>query len=60
MLLSPCHLAGIPMIVGFVDEQDGKMSGRRACRLSFLFAIGLFVAIGAIGIVTAGLGRTVA
>jgi len=59
MLLSPCHLAAIPMIVGFVDEQDGAMNGRRAFQLSLFFAIGLFIAIAAIGLVTAGLGRAV-
>jgi cytochrome c-type biogenesis protein len=59
MLLSPCHLAAIPMIVGFVDEQKGEMSGSRAFRLSLFFAIGLFIAIAVIGLATAALGRAV-
>ncbi len=29
ILLSPCHLASIPLIVGFIDEQ-GKISTGRA------------------------------
>jgi hypothetical protein len=29
ILLSPCHLASIPLIVGFIDEQ-GRISTRRA------------------------------
>jgi len=59
MLVSPCHLAAIPLIVGFVDEQDGEMSGRRAFRLSLFFAVGLFVSIALVGLVTATLGRAV-
>lgn len=59
MLVSPCHLAAIPLIVGFVDEQDGAMNGRRAFRLSLFFAIGLFISIAAIGLITAILGRAV-
>jgi cytochrome c-type biogenesis protein len=29
VVLSPCHLASIPLIVGFIDGQ-GKMTTRRA------------------------------
>ena len=29
ILLSPCHLASIPLIVGFIDRQ-GRMTARRA------------------------------
>ncbi|HNS31618.1 MAG TPA: hypothetical protein PKN36_01420 [bacterium] len=42
VLLSPCHLASIPLIVGFISEQ-GKISTRKAFRLSFIFAAGIFV-----------------
>ena len=28
LVLSPCHLASIPLIVGFIDEQ-GRISTRR-------------------------------
>ena len=27
ILLSPCHLASIPLIVGFIDEQGNKWLG---------------------------------
>ena len=33
ILLSPCHLASIPLIVGFIDEQ-GNITTRRAFWLS--------------------------
>ena len=56
ILLSPCHLASIPLIVGFIDQQ-GKMSTRRAFFISTLFAVGILITIGAIGAVTATLGR---
>jgi cytochrome c-type biogenesis protein len=56
ILLSPCHLASIPLIVGFVDQQ-GRMSTKRAFFISALFAAGILVTIGAIGAVTAAAGR---
>jgi cytochrome c-type biogenesis protein len=56
ILLSPCHLASIPLIVGFIDEQ-GKISARRAFLLSFLFAMGILITIAAIGIITSSMGR---
>jgi cytochrome c-type biogenesis protein len=56
ILLSPCHLASIPLIVGFIGQQ-GKMSAKRAFATSSLFAIGILITIGTIGAITAGLGR---
>jgi len=56
ILLSPCHLASIPLIVGFIDEQ-GRISTRRAFLISTLFAVGILITIGAIGAVTAAAGR---
>jgi cytochrome c-type biogenesis protein len=56
ILLSPCHLASIPLIVGFIDEQ-GRISTRRAFLISTLFAVGILLTIGAIGAVTAAAGR---
>jgi cytochrome c-type biogenesis protein len=56
IILSPCHLASIPLIVGFVDEQ-GRISTKRAFAISLLFGAGILVTIGAIGAVTAALGR---
>jgi len=56
ILLSPCHLASIPLIVGFIDNQ-GRMSTKRAFLISTLFAVGILITIAAIGIVTAAAGR---
>ncbi|MHC4622362.1 MAG: cytochrome c biogenesis CcdA family protein [Planctomycetota bacterium] len=56
IILSPCHLASIPLIVGFVDQQ-GRISTRRAFYISTLFAVGILITIAAIGAVTAAAGR---
>ena len=56
VLLSPCHLASIPLIVGFISRQ-GKMTSRRALATSTLFAVGILITIGAIGALTAAVGR---
>lgn len=56
IVLSPCHLASIPLIVGFIDEQ-GRISTRRAFTISTLFAVGILITIAAIGAVTAMAGR---
>lgn len=56
IILSPCHLASIPLIVGFIDEQ-GRISTRRAFLISTLFAIGILITIGIIGAITAAAGR---
>jgi len=56
ILLSPCHLASIPLIVGFIDEQ-GRISTKRAFVISSLFAVGILITIGIIGAITAVMGR---
>lgn len=56
ILLSPCHLASIPLIVGFIGQQ-GKTTTRRVFVISLLFSLGILVTISAIGIITAGVGR---
>jgi cytochrome c-type biogenesis protein len=56
IVLSPCHLASIPLIVGFIDKQ-GKSTTRRAFLMSSLFAVGILITIGIIGGITAAAGR---
>jgi len=56
ILLSPCHLASIPLIIGFITSK-GKSSGKSAFTLSLLFSVGILVTIAGIGIITASLGR---
>ncbi|MBD3236018.1 MAG: cytochrome C biogenesis protein [Candidatus Eisenbacteria bacterium] len=56
VLLSPCHLASIPLVIGFVQGQ-GRVSGRRALGLSLLFSAGILITIAMIGGATALAGR---
>ena len=56
IILSPCHLASIPLIVGFVNGQ-GQISLRRAFYISILFAAGILITIAGIGIITGASGR---
>ena len=56
IILSPCHLASIPLIVGFISEQ-GPVTTRRAFWTSTLFAVGILITIAAIGAITAAAGR---
>jgi cytochrome c-type biogenesis protein len=56
ILLSPCHLASIPLIVGFIDNQ-GRTTPRRAFLIALLFASGILLTIALIGVITAALGR---
>ena len=56
IILSPCHLASIPLIVGFIDKQ-GRIPTQRAFFISSLFAIGILITIATVGLVTALAGR---
>jgi len=56
ILLSPCHLASIPLIVAFIGEQ-GKMSTKRAFWLATSFSLGILATITVIGLITGLLGR---
>jgi cytochrome c-type biogenesis protein len=57
VLFSPCHLASIPLIVGYVGGQDRLLGGRQAAHYALLFTFGLFLTIAAVGVVCALLGR---
>ncbi len=58
IVLSPCHLASIPLIVGFIDAQ-GRVSMKRAFVLASLFSIGILITIAMIGLITGMLGRII-
>ncbi|KHK01903.1 cytochrome c biogenesis CcdA family protein [Desulfovibrio sp. TomC] len=57
VLLSPCHLASIPLVVGYVAGQNRLVTGVLALRYAAAFSLGLFVTIAAIGAGCAVLGR---
>ncbi len=56
IVLSPCHLASLPLIVGFISGQ-GRVSTGRAVGTATLFAVGILITIGVIGVITAAAGR---
>lgn len=56
VLLSPCHLAGIPLLVGYINCRKVEKTSR-AFILSLLFSLGILISILIIGLVTAMAGR---
>lgn len=58
VLLSPCHLASIPLIVGFLDGQRDLTTGK-AFKLSFFFTLGILIMMTLIGLITGLLGRLI-
>jgi cytochrome c-type biogenesis protein len=57
VLFSPCHLASIPLIIGYVGGQNQLVEGRKATLYSVIFTAGLFITIAVIGVVCSLLGR---
>ena len=57
VLLSPCHMASIPLVVAYVGGQDEILQGRQAVKFAVLFSAGLFITITIVGAVCALLGR---
>jgi cytochrome c-type biogenesis protein len=56
VILSPCHLATIPLMIGYISEYS-ENSVKKAFQISLLFAFGMLSSISIIGIITASLGR---
>lgn len=56
VLFSPCHLASIPLIVGYVGGQNRLIQGREGALYSGMFSLGLFVSIALVGLVCSALG----
>lgn len=56
ILLSPCHLASIPLLVGYISR-DPEVSPKRAFRISASFAAGVLIAVSTLGIITLSVGR---
>lgn len=57
VLLSPCHLASMPLLIAYVAGQKSIPPPRQAVRLALLFAGGIFITIIGIGLVCAAAGR---
>jgi len=57
VLFSPCHLASIPLIVGYVAGQGKLVEGREAARYAIAFTSGLFITIALVGVACSLLGR---
>jgi len=57
VLLSPCHMASIPLIVAYVGGQQQTLKPKQAGAYSIAFTIGLFITIAVVGVICAVLGR---
>jgi cytochrome c-type biogenesis protein len=57
IILSPCHLAGIPLIIGFVGTQGDKITVKKAFLISLLFSMGIMITIAVIGVITGLAGK---
>ena len=57
VLFSPCHLASIPLMVGYVAGQYTLVDGKNAAGYAVMFSVGLFISITIIGVICSWLGR---
>lgn len=57
ILLSPCHLASIPLIIGYFTSRNDVQTTFKSFVISFIFAIGILITIALIGIITYAAGR---
>ncbi|MBE0603079.1 MAG: sulfite exporter TauE/SafE family protein [Deltaproteobacteria bacterium] len=55
--LSPCHMASIPLIVGYVGGQEQGVKAKSAATYALAFTGGLFITIALVGIACSLLGR---
>ncbi|HOV13116.1 MAG TPA: cytochrome c biogenesis protein CcdA [Spirochaetota bacterium] len=56
IILSPCHLSSIPLLIAYISGQ-GKITVKKAFVLSLMFAVGILITIGIIGLITGLLGK---
>ncbi len=55
VVISPCHLAGVPLVVGVVQAHRGPT--RSAQTVAVLFGLGVLLSFGIVGGVTVAVGR---
>ncbi|HOJ63185.1 MAG TPA: cytochrome c biogenesis protein CcdA [Spirochaetota bacterium] len=58
VILSPCHIASIPLIMAFIGRQ-GKIKLYKAFLISLVFSLGILISITFIGFITAITGRVI-
>ena len=56
ILLSPCHLSSIPLIIGYISNQEIDKT-KHSFSLALVFSIGILLTIALIGFITASMGR---
>lgn len=57
ILLSPCHLASIPLIIGYLSSRNDVQTTFKSFIVSLIFAIGILITIALIGVLTYAAGR---
>lgn len=57
VLFSPCHMASIPLIIGYVGGQNTILKERESIPYALAFTSGLFITIALVGFVCILLGR---
>lgn len=57
VMLSPCHMASIPLIISYVAGQEKSTHVKSAALYAVVFTIGLFITIALLGIICWFLGR---
>ncbi|MGD9486690.1 MAG: cytochrome c biogenesis CcdA family protein [Calditrichaceae bacterium] len=56
IMLSPCHLSGIPLVIGYISSR-GQIKVKHSFYLAFMFSIGILITIALIGLITVLMGR---
>jgi cytochrome c-type biogenesis protein len=57
VVFSPCHLASIPLIIGYVAGQEKPVKPEFGVYYALSFTLGIFITIALVGIVCSLLGR---